>query len=986
MARIQKKVSSRALTISGKDYPPPYTQQITQNSLLQLVMKTLHSAFFIAIATTHLHSAPLSAVYRNLVFESDFIPFDYDNDGDLDIIATTPQAFTSSPASSAVYYNNGDQSFDGPYVAAYHNTSIGNTMLFGRLENNDTPSIFRLYLTRHSSTDWQYNFIQYSYEDKHSIAQGTRLPLFPSRTEPVLGHDFDQDGFIDLILDNVNEDRLSISWGNNGGIEYLTEPSMDASLPYPRQSSIVDLDHNGLDDIITKNEEDINTTLNISKQISARNFTPPQVLRHVDNSPVLDKNWTFTDLDGDQLPDIYLISEKNFTYCLQTPNGFTLSTTIPHTHKLTPIIGIQPIPGKESKIIYLYQNESYPLAIHSVPFNSPDKIVKQEFEASLDGADTILRASPSPTQKLYDIDQDGHLDILLSIQRKDPWAQRVQSSAAPSLLQLCIGFGQDDGSFLFSWQGFSPISPFLKINGQFIGDEIPDFIMGSQKDKKLTLISYTQKQGWQRQRTLDELIPQTYQQQGISIDSASAIDIDQDGYTDLHITLSKPTNNTLENSSPDLEYHSLIALNDGNGNFNYTSPLPKNFGTETSMRNIFTYADWDNDGDLDAFTSDIGWHENKNGQFSPFLYFLISPGTTTDALGQPISVTGQISITDIDGDGALDLVVPITGISRLDYTTIPATRSPTQMTILFGNGSGGVSEIKSYPIALLASDALGNPITTVTTFFDLNLDGRLDLIYDETISDALGNPLGITHVIYNSADGRFNNLTPINHSNAFYGMVKGDYNGDDILDLIGFRGYTTPTRQGLLKSPAYNIEFEYDFHWLTQAFDIDNDHDDDFFFIPKFYHLSKEGLYCFQNPMVDSNNPAVRYALDAGLMADETLPDADPENDGHSNLVEYMFGGQPSLIDDSSILPQLGTSNHSGQPQLTATFKQRSQLPPGKQYHLRISNDLESWIDYPLGHGTTTPIDSTWQQFSITIDPTSLFPNGSKAFIKWDVQ
>lgn len=954
-------------------------------------MKIHHCVCISAIVSIPLHASPLSAVYRNLSNESQFIPFDYDNDGDLDLIASSP-THTWKPSSTAIYYNNGNQVFDGPYVAAYHGDN-GSTMMLGKRSMNEQPGIYRLKIKRSTQNTGRFNFAKYEYHSKTQISTPGFTPLLPAQIEPVHGSDLDNDGFIDIILYNQTDKSLSISWGNHKGTSTLAQSSETVTLDDNIQ--IIDFDNNGLTDIITEHDKVSPGSLRISLQTSPARFAAPQALEFTNNSPVVDNNWLFADLNGDRLPDIYTVADKTFTYSLQTPSGFTPASTITHEHDLNTIIGIQPIIDQDSRIIYLYQNESSPLAIHTVPFNAPSEITKQEIEPSLMGSESIPRTEPPSTQLLSDINRDGNLDILLSLPIIDPWAPYSQNGSPETLRRLCLGMGQTDGSYLFNWQGNSPISNFVKAKGIFNGDETPDFIMGTLQDKQLVLISYSAEQGWVRERTLNELLPESYQQQGIAIYSISAADLNMDGATDLHITLSKPTSSYQQPSpgglsgtsplDPALDYHRLVALNDGMGNFTYTSSAPHEFNNHDYRSRILTYADWDHDGDLDAFTSDIGWHENRNGIFSEALHFLLSPGVSTDPLGNPITVSGEITVSDIDGDGALDLAVPITGISKLDLGTggVGLNRPPTQITILFGNGYGGISEIKHYPVSLLTSDALGNPIILNSTFFDLNQDGKLDLIYDEIVIDALGNPMGVDHVIYNSPDGRFQNLTALNYSNAFYGQIIGDYNGDHQLDLIGLEGYTTPTHYGPLKSPIYNIFSSYNADDITDIFDIDLDHDDDFFFIPK---NSKGGLYCLRNPIVDSKNPIIRYALDAGLMATQTAPEADPEGDGINNFTEYMFGGNPASNDSPSILPQLGFSRQLDQPHLMANFAARKKLPAGLQYRIQISHDLHTWIDYPLESSSPTSINSEWQQFNLSIDPTTLIPDTGNAFIQWKVE
>ena len=138
--------------------------------------------------------------------------------------------------------------------------------------------------------------------------------------------------------------------------------------------------------------------------------------------------------------------------------------------------------------------------------------------------------------------------------------------------------------------------------------------------------------------------------------------------------------------------------------------------------------------------------------------------------------------------------------------------------------------------------------------------------------------------------------------------------------------------------------------------------------------------------MSNSNDPVVRYALDAGLRAENTLPSSDPEKDGINNLAEFMFGGDPSSADDTSILPRLGTSLAQSQPHLTTQFRMRKIIPSGRKYKLLISHDLVTWLNVPFENGITSDIDSTWQNIQFHIDPSTLLPDGRRAFIMWDME
>lgn len=88
-------------------------------------------------------------------------------------------------------------------------------------------------------------------------------------------------------------------------------------------------------------------------------------------------------------------------------------------------------------------------------------------------------------------------------------------------------------------------------------------------------------------------------------------------------------------------------------------------------------------------------------------------------------------------------------------------------------------------------------------------------------------------------------------------------------------------------------------------------------------------------------------------------PNADPDGDGLSNLLEYALGGDPTKPDDS-ILPVVGTDAVNGQHFLTLTYLQRTG-DATLFYEVVASNDLST----PLA-------DWTVQTETVTVDQTSV--------------
>jgi hypothetical protein len=65
---------------------------------------------------------------------------------------------------------------------------------------------------------------------------------------------------------------------------------------------------------------------------------------------------------------------------------------------------------------------------------------------------------------------------------------------------------------------------------------------------------------------------------------------------------------------------------------------------------------------------------------------------------------------------------------------------------------------------------------------------------------------------------------------------------------------------------------------------------------------------------------------------------ADPDNDGVSNQIEYILGGNP-LTSDASILPQQTVSGGN----LTLTFKRSDLSESDAVVKVQVSTDLQTW-------------------------------------------
>jgi hypothetical protein len=359
--------------------------------------------------------------------------------------------------------------------------------------------------------------------------------------------------------------------------------------------------------------------------------------------------------------------------------------------------------------------------------------------------DRVLLVEPqgetSASVSLGDIDRDGDLDVVFAKGRHWP-------------LNELVLFNDGKGQFLAGVLVDAPDRTYSAALADLDGDGDLDLVSSNDRpDRKLVYLN---------DGTGHFRVASTFGAPEWSTRYVTVADLNGDKRPDLIVA---NRSGGTSNDKP-----SYVCLNDGNGAFPVCTPLA------TQSATIIVAADLDGDGVIDLFVPHrdggrnmVFWNDGT-GIF----------GAPPALLGPAQSSIRAAAAADIDGDGAVDLIV---GDAK------------TGLFVYLGAGA------RTFAAPQALGTAQGSPYSIVAA--DVNRDGTLDIVVGNDNSPGL--------LLFNQGKGKqlqFVTTAWNDGKGAVYGVAVGDLDGDGWPDIAAARSdapngiwFNGPGVQGTVRRP-----------------------------------------------------------------------------------------------------------------------------------------------------------------------------------------
>lgn len=234
-----------------------------------------------------------------------------------------------------------------------------------------------------------------------------------------------------------------------------------------------------------------------------------------------------------------------------------------------------------------------------------------------------------------------------------------------------------------------------------------------------------------------------------------------------------------------------VLLNDGNGVFadvtaeRLNRPGASDHWSRTSYGEDVVFVDVDGDGDQDAYVNSRP-HLPDGSVWAEALFLNDGAGGFTDEIEFRLptevfaeqGISGLAELGDVDGDGDMDLV----RTTRFHRTTMPGQLGRTGLYL--NDGSGVFTD---------ATNRVPDDSGTHTSglgLADVNLDGYLDIVLENSPVEANPDSVNELRVYLNEGDGHFRDASaellpaPWREGLNAAKFALGDLEGDDDIDII----------------------------------------------------------------------------------------------------------------------------------------------------------------------------------------------------------
>lgn len=348
--------------------------------------------------------------------------------------------------------------------------------------------------------------------------------------------------------------------------------------------------------------------------------------------------------------------------------------------------------------------------------------------------------------------------------------------------------------------------------------------------------------------------------------SVNWVDVNNDGWIDLMIT-----------NGPQGGQNNFLYINDGAGGF--TAVTNDTIVHDNAPSDGATFADTDNDGDLDCYVAN--WYPTTN------LFYTNSGTGTFSNIGGTVTVSGGFCETaswgDYDSDGLVDLYV--------------TNSAGVNKNLLYHNN--GVNSFTKITTGSMVNDIFDSRCVNWT---DIDSDGDLDLF--------VTNESNQNENIYrNDGGGVFTKITTgalVTNLRNTMSSSWGDYDNDGDLDVF----LSNDGSSNALFRNEGNLNFtkiatdtvsNTNAHSFSSAWsDIDNDGDLDLFVTNSFFTPLKQLSFLYTNngngsfTRVNNTVPATDSSWSYGCAF------GDYDNDGFEDLavatVRFNSVDQPDLL------------------------------------------------------------------------------------------